>query len=402
MRHIGAPTAERAERGNNMSRTKGQGSISLRKDGYYVGRIMKDGVTKYFYSKNKKEVQSKLSEYARMVSSGILCKDNRIRFQDYVMSYLYTFKYGHIKDSSFDRIERVFECHVLNSSLGQTKLYYLTDVTIQQFLNEKYVSGLSMSQCRKIFELLRSVLYYAYRKGDITVDYGSLLIFPSADRFKEVKKVDIYTKEECELLYGECLCDYSVYVTRFYRYTPAFVLMLNTGMRAGELLCLEWSDIDFENHIIHINKTLSLVRDRQDYGDNKKHYKHIVQKPKTANSIRDIPMNKKCIRALERLKFNYSQFDCMGKYVVCNVNGDFIRLRSFEKKLKEVCNKCGVKYKGVHALRHTFASQMIDCGVAPKVVSDLLGHSNVTFTLNRYVHTNDNSKFDAVKCLESV
>ena len=68
-----------------MSRTKGQGSISLRKDGYYVGRIMKDGVTKYFYSKSKKEVQSKLSEYARMVSSGILCNDNRIRFQDYVI-----------------------------------------------------------------------------------------------------------------------------------------------------------------------------------------------------------------------------------------------------------------------------------------------------------------------------
>ena len=73
-----------------------------------------------------------------------------------------------------------------------------------------------------------------------------------------------------------------------------------------------------------------------------------------------------------------------------------------EKKLKEVCDKAGIEYKGVHALRHTFASQLIDSGVAPKVVSDLLGHSNVAFTLNRYVHTNEDSKSEAVSRLESV
>lgn len=385
-----------------MARSKGQGSISLRKDGLYVGRITKDGHTKYFYSKNKKEVQLKLSEYARLNSKDFSIKQNNIKFQEYVNDYLYTFKYGHIKDSSFDRIERVFLCHIKNSSIGHFRLCDLTDIDIQQYLNVMYVSDLSMSQCRKIFELIRSVLYYAYRKGDISVDYGSLLVFPSSDRFKEVKKVSVYTYDECEKMSIECLCEDSVYVPRFYRYVPVFVVMLNTGIRAGELLCLEWNDIDFENRVIHINKTLSLVRDRKDYGDGKLHYKHIVQKPKTANSIRDIPMNSKCIHALNRLKFNYSQFNCLENYVCCNVNGDFIRLRSLEKKLKEVCDKAGIEYKGVHALRHTFASQLIDSGVAPKVVSDLLGHSNVAFTLNRYVHTNEDSKSEAVSRLESV
>lgn len=385
-----------------MARSKGLGSISLRKDGVYVGRVTKDGHTKYFYSKNKKDVQSKLVEYVRMSSNDFLVRNNRVVFRDYVNNYLYTFKYGHIKDSSFDRLERVYLCHIKDSAIGSIKVCDLSDIDVQQFLNQKYVSDLSMSQCRKIFELIRSVLYYAYRKGDILVDYGSLLVFPSADRFKEVKKVEVYSVKECEKISSECLCEDSVYIPRFYRYTPVFVVMFHTGMRAGELLCLEWSDIDFEKRVIHINKTLSLVRDRKDYGDNKKHYKHVIQKPKTVNSIRDIPMNADCIYALKRLKFNYDQFDCYGKYVCCNVNGDFIRLRSFEKKFKEVCTNAGVEYKGIHAIRHTFASRLIDAGIAPKVVSDLLGHSSVAFTLNRYVHTNENSKSDAVSHLESV
>ena len=383
-----------------MARSKGQGSISLRKDGVYAGRITRNGITKTFYSKDKNIVEKQLLEYSRMSNDDFQLKKVSIKFQQYLHDYIYTFKYGHIKDSSFDRLDTIYRVHILNSDLGVTSLCELNDQTVQLYINKKSASHyLSYSSVKKIYELIRTVLNYAYKKHDISIDIAGLIKMPDKHNFKPVKVIDVYPRNDIDILKNYILYPSNRKESRFLRYACAYLIMYYTGMRAGELLCLTWNDIDFDNMVIHINKTLSLVCDRDNTSDNKMHYINVINTPKTVNSIRDIPISSQCLDALKKLMISYDAFDCKCDYVVCNLKGEFIRLRSFEKKLKEICNKCNVEYRGVHALRHSFASHLIDSGIPPKVVSDLLGHSNVIFTLNRYVHTNTDSKIDAVNIL---
>lgn len=379
-----------------MARSKGQGSIYKRSNGLYVGTIVKNGVKKSFSSMDKNVVELKLLEFSKLSET---CNANFTKFSAYVNDYLYTFKYKHIKDSSFDRLESVYRNHIQNASIGNMSLCELDDIVIQRHINEKASSGLSLSSVKKIFELIRSILYYAYRKGDIAVDYGSLIKMPSANNFKEVKHIEVYTLDECKKLTDYILNEYclSKRNARFLRYAPAYIIMLHSGLRAGEVLALTWDDIDFQNRMIHVRRSVSLVKNRVPDAELKN--VSVVSSVKTSASKRDVPMNDYVYLCLMELKERYMDFDCSCSYVVCNMKEDFIKLRSFESKFEQICERINIKYKGVHALRHTFASNLIDCGVAPKVVSKLLGHTNVVFTLNRYVHENETQLISAVKAL---
>lgn len=172
----------------------------------------------------------------------------------------------------------------------------------------------------------------------------------------------------------------------------AYLLIYNTGLRASELLALTWDNVDFEKGFIYVRTSLSHTKNRDAGG---KKSKDVIGSLKTDKSKRDIPLNKS---ARDYLLF--LREDRNGPYVVHNMNGDFLKLRSFQQTFKRACLYAGVPYKGLHALRHTFASCLIANDVAPKVVSDLLGHASVVFTLNRYVHSFDENVRSAVELLE--
>lgn len=87
--------------------------------------------------------------------------------------------------------------------------------------------------------------------------------------------------------------------------------------------------------------------------------------------------------------------------MVDNGQGSFLCYGSFQQTFRRICSLLGIKSSGVHALRHTFATRLIDRGVAPKIVSQLLGHSSVVFTLNRYVHTNEDSLRESIGVLNN-
>lgn|GEM_PF-1652326 len=382
-----------------MARSKGQGSITLRKDGLYMGRIMRNGISKTFYNKDKKIVERQLLEFSKMSQSDFDKKNLSVKFQKYLHDYIYTYKYGHIKDTSFDRLDTIYRVHILGSSIGVLPLCELSDVNVQIFINGKCNSNLSYSTVKKIYELVRSVLYYAYKKNDISIDIGGIIKMPSSEHFKPTKVIEIYSVEDMDKIISFISNPNNKKDRRFLRYADSFLIMYYTGLRAGELLCLKWDDVDFINRVIHINKSVSIVCDRERSGSDGMHYNNVVTSPKTVKSIRDIPISDNCYAAFLRLLDSYDYFVCKCDYVVCSCKKDFIRLRSFEKKFKQICERVGVEYKGIHAIRHTFASRLIDNNVSPKVVSDLLGHSNVVFTLNRYVHIDNDSKKEAVNYL---
>lgn len=378
-----------------MARSKGLGTIRKRSDGLYEGRITKNKVTKYFYSKDKKSVEKQILEYSRKERFE---KVVRIKFQDYVYTYLITFKYGHIKASSYDRLERIYNNYIIDSNIGALPLSELTDIKVQQYINTLPELNISYSTAKKIYDMVRVVLMYAYVKNDISVDIASIMRMPIKESFKEVKHIETYTHEEYDILYEYIMTEYSIKRNqRSLRYAPLYLILFHTGLRVGELLALTWKDIDFKDNVIHISKSVSFVRNRT--GDGNAKNISIITSVKTSAGVRDIPINKPCIELFKELGNRYSDFGCDSEFVCCNMDGSFIKLRAFERQFQRICGRAGVEYKGIHAIRHTFASNLIEKGVFPKVVSELLGHTNVVFTLNRYVHADKKAKVDALDLL---
>ena len=369
---------------------KNYGSVYLRKDGYYYGRVMYQGIKKSFYGKSKESVQDKLNDFVMTCKYNNVSANNSVNFSVYIENYLYTYKYGFIKDSSYDRLESILNCQIRGTSID-ISVYNLTDVLVQQYLNSK--RDCSVSVLKKIYNLVRSVLAYAYRKKDLEYDIASLLTLPKSN--KSVKHIDVYSDEEVSILEKEIkrilMFSNDKRETKLFRYSPAFIIMLNTGLRASEMLALTWDNVDLVKNKIHVCQSLSHIKNRD---ESEKSYTDVIGSLKTDKSYRDIPINDTA-----RECFLYLKMNSASDYVVDNGKGSFLLLRSFQQTFGRVCVHVGIESKGLHALRHTFASRLIALEVPPKVVSDLLGHTSVVFTLNRYVHTYDNNLEDAVSLL---
>lgn len=375
-----------------MARCKGQGSIKQRSNGLYVGTIKKNGITRQVSSMSRHEVEMKL--YALSLKEDFSVSDS-VLFQQYVYDYLYTYKYKHIKDTSFDRLESIYRNHIAGSALGKTRMEALTDIIVQQHINVKSADA-SLSQAKKIYELIRAVLYYAYRKGDIDRDIGALVLLPKKSMFPEPKHIETYEWKEIDRITEVILSMYedSYNMKRLLRTAPALLIMFNTGLRAGEMLALTWKDIDMVNRMIHVHSTV--VRTRNENG---KGFQSYISSTKTFASVRDVPINEAAFNAFNLLYKRTAEFDCLCDYAVCNLKGSFMTLQGLQENMKRICEICHVPYKGLHAIRHTFASSLIDKGTSPKTVSEILGHTSVAFTLNRYVHPDMEVKVEALKNL---
>ena len=181
-------------------------------------------------------------------------------------------------------------------------------------------------------------------------------------------------------------------------YYNIYLVALNTGMRAGELRALEWKDIDFKNKVIHINNTLKYVKG--------KGYK--LDTPKTATSIRDIPMldvvlttlkSHKKEQALEKMKLGsrWESEPLIDKLVFTNSTGAPVSNMALNDDLKKIetnIQKDGISFEHMkpHTLRHTFATRGLERGIPPKVMQELLGNTSITMTLDIYSHVLPDTK----------
>lgn len=152
----------------------------------------------------------------------------------------------------------------------------------------------------------------------------------------------------------------------------SILLALYTGMRIGELCALQWSDITEE--AIHVNKTLQRLRSE------KGHTAVMISDPKSHSSNRKIPLP-------TFLKPYIDQFRQQEGYVLSNRTGSYYEPRLLQNKFRKIIKECGLEQVNFHALRHTFATRCIESGFDVKSLSEILGHSDVKTTLNRYVHS---------------
>lgn len=210
-------------------------------------------------------------------------------------------------------------------------------------------------------------------------------------------QIRFFNQEQIQIIEEEAVKCYKN-GKRIYRIGEIIIFLLNVGLRIGEALALEWSDIDFDKKYVKIRKNVVFVKVRDE--SNSSYNYHIVEQnaPKTKSGNRIVPLNSAALKALKSL---YA-INGKHKYVFSTSNGNRVYPRNVDRMFRSVLKKCCIKPTGVHTLRHTFASRLFAKGVDVKTVSELLGHSEVSITYDTYIHLIQEQHVVAVETLEDL
>lgn len=379
-------------------RRKGQGSIFQRPNGTYTGRITMGGGNTYSYTgTSKKEVEKKLEEF-RISTLKEEVVPQRITVNAYIEQWLQHVKMPSLKASAFDRLERTYENYIRKSPVGRSQMGNLTSLDIQKLITEKSLDY-SYSTVKKIYGLLNECMGYAVANRDLNFNPVLAVKMPKRENMrKKTKTIQVFTEEELHKIEKVAEITYQSGEVR-YKHTMLFVLMANTGLRAGEAIALTWSNVDLDNRVISISQNASCVKDRNENSDKK--YEVIITSVKTQNGNRLIPCNDKAMEALLWLKKYQEDHKIQSEFVDCNEKGEILKQQTLPKILAKILKAANVPYRNVHSFRHTFATNLISKGVDVKVVSQLLGHASVKITYDTYVHVKIDSAIHAVNLLNS-
>ena len=259
----------------------------------------------------------------------------------------------------------------LKVKLGEYELDELTPLVLQRYITEliesgnmKTGKGLAANSVNGIITVIQNSLKLAYALGTIKEYAADKIRRPKT---KE-KEVTCFTLSEQKKIERAALAGKK---TKWL----GIVVCLYTGLRIGELLALEWKDVDFQKGV------LTVAKSRHEGKDENGRYAQIVESPKTVSSRRCIPLPKQILCELRMLKRKSRSV-----YVISNGESS-IPVRSYQRSFERLLKKLDIPHKGFHALRHTFATRALECGMDVKMLSELLGHKDPAVTLRRYVHS---------------
>lgn len=212
------------------------------------------------------------------------------------------------------------------------------------------------------------------------------------------KRMNFYSDEEVKLIAQTMLPKYYQHNPRRYRYSSLYTLILNTGLRIGECMALNWNDVNFDNRTLKVNKSV-LISYERDESMNKGRKKQTIGTTKTLKGNRVLPLNDAAIEALQIMRERNKDMNINSELVFSNYQGELLNIKSVQTTFRNICNDIGIEYKGIHALRHTFGSLLIKNHIDIKIVSELLGHTDVRFTYNRYIHILQEQKAEAINMI---
>ena len=291
-----------------------------------------------------------------------------MKLKDIVMQYLENIKYS-IKQKTYLFYLQINDIYI--SSFNKE----IISNNLNEFvasIKEKY----SYSTTKLVKSLINRSLDFALKNNLI----NEKIVISIGLKNKQVKKVEALEKQEQTRLEKYILENEK-------KYHYGILLSLYTGLRLGEVIALKWQNVDIKNKLIYIDKSVGSI------SQNHKTLT-IESSPKTQSSIREIPISKKLLDLMKVLRQH-----CSTDYVIESHNNKQIKPRAYQKSFENLLKKLQIKHYGFHALRHTFATRLLENGVDIKTISELLGHSSPTITLNRYVHTNLQNKRKAMEIL---
>ena len=282
-----------------------------------------------------------------------------------------------VKKSTFAAYSLIVETHLL-PAFGH--LTTVTEKDVQDFVLHKLNGGLSQKTIKDMLIVLRMILKYGAKKNYYV--YAPIdVIFPTDRERQELEVLSIANQKKIMRFVEE----------NFTFRNLGIFICLSTGIRIGEICALTWEDIDTENGIIHIRKTIQRIYIRE---NDIRHTELMIDTPKTATSIRDIPMTKNLLSVLKPLRKVVNE-----NFFVLTNDITPTEPRTYRNYYKKLLVKLHIPPIKFHGLRHSFATRCIESHCDYKTVSVILGHSNISTTLDLYVHPNSEQK---KKCIDKM
>ena len=353
-------------------------NIYKRKDGRWEGRYIRGRTPAgkaeygYVYAKSYAACREK-----RRKMEGVIPQKPTLTGEMSVaqaVAFFLSDRRGELKASTVGRYEYVIS-HYIVPDLGTVMLHELTAENLSAFFSRLQDRGLSCKSTRDVGVLLKTIFKVAKKSChcDCPGREAELPAYRS-------KKIEVFCNQEISSLARKILA--SPDMTGL-----CVLLVLNTGLRLGEICALRKSDIDFRSGFLRIERSAARVRDASGT-----HL--VVQSPKSSSSVRLVAIPNDMLELLKTATQNIQK----DNYLLTNTNTP-MEPRTLQYRYRKLLERCGTRYRNFHAMRHTYATRCMESGVDIKSLSELLGHADIRTTLQTYVHSSLAHKKQAVQSI---
>lgn len=354
-------------------RGQNEGSIYKRDDGRWVavlnlGYVGGKRKRKYFYGDTRKDVQEQLTAALRAQQQGLAIPTERQTMEQYLKRWLDEAAKPKIRQTTYISYENIVRNHLI-PEIGRIQLAKLSPQEVQAMLNRKLESGLSPRMVKYIYAVLSVALGRALKWGLVPQNVAKLVDAPSVPRYR----ARFLEPDDARKLLQAVKSD---------RLQTLFTVALALGLRKGEALGLRWQDIDFDRKQLTVEINLQFIQKEFRFLDTK-----------SDQGRRTIPLPDIAVQSLiehrarqdaERAKVGevWKEFGL----VFTTSLGTPLHARNVSRSFYRLLAQAGLEHMRFHDLRHTCGSLLIAQGVHPRVVMEVLGHSQIGVTMNLYAH----------------
>ncbi len=354
-------------------RGNGTGGVTRRKDGSWMARYTVQTPSgrkrKVIYAGSHEEARRKLAEAIADRDRGLAYDSGGLTVDEYLARWLEDSVQGSVKVTTHASYGSLVKNHV-SPTLGKTKLSALTPAHVQTLYRQKLDEGLAPKTVKYIHTTLHRALKQAVRWGLVPRN-AAAEVDPPRVRTPEI--MPLSPAEARQLLQA----------ARGDRLEALYLLAVTTGMRQGEILGLGWEDADLDAGVVRVRRTLTLAR-----GGPR------LTEPKTRGSRRQVRLTKSAVGALERHRVRQeaeraaagAKWEDQGLVFTTRIGTPIRRAKLHRESWKPLLRNAGLPDTRFHDLRHTCATLLLTKGVHPKIVSEMLGHSSISITLDTYSH----------------
>lgn len=359
-------------------------NIYKRKDNRWEGRYRKsvddNGRIKlgYVYGKTYREVKEKL-QIMKTESFDAPEENVTVTFEKVSIEWMHKEKLI-IKESTLSKYAKILENHLL-PEFSKVEIQKINSFAVNQFVAKKLKNGrldgkggLSGKTVQDLVMVLKSILKMAEDEYSCKVQIKNAVL-PDRKR----RKISVLTVDEQKILSRYVLED----IHDLKRL--GLLMCMVTGMRLGEICALRWSDLDLNGGILKIRHTLQRIQNISSMSSEKTSV--IIDTPKTNSSIREIPLTSSMASILSAVRPRDED-----SYFLTGRDDKYMEPRTYQYYFRRTIEQLNITPLNFHGLRHTFATRCVENGFDTKSLSEILGHSNVNITLNRYVHTSMDAK----------
>lgn len=355
-------------------------NIYKRKDGRWEGRYIKGRTPEgkaqygYLYAYNyydlKQKLRKCLQELKEQTEINKVSVSNRITFKMISETWLNTTK-PQVKESTYVKYVNLLNTYIF-PYFGDQCIEDINYEYIEYFSTEmltqggKNSNGLSAKTVNDCLVLIRTILAYAANHG-----YNPQCSGKGISIRQPAKELSVLSMNDQKLLFNYLYSNLD-------NINLGILLSLLTGLRIGEICALKWEDISIPEKTVYVHSTMQRIQIVEPM-EAKTKTKISITAPKSSCSIRKIPLSDEIITIME-------QFEKQSGFVLTGNDTSYIEPRSMHNHFKRVCKSAGIDPVNFHVLRHTFATRCVELGFDVKSLSEILGHANVSITLNRYVH----------------